>query len=236
MNQEQYMLDIKALLETANETNAAKTQEIKNLDTSLTDLGQTTIELSKAVLRTSSDVDTQHNKVINVSLKQDAISEKVDDLRSLLSTITNVEGFSSSLDKDIKDELAKVLQNTEQSQENIKQSLIDVYEKYTNKVISLSSKLEEIKGLIQTGQYEQKINDVQNDTNRLSLKLDQMKEDQENKTKETVERIDKLVTSVDSLVQAIEVSNMNAESVERAVEDATTRIGVMETRVDALNA
>ena len=205
MNQEQYMLDIKALLETANETNAAKTQEIKNLDTSLTDLGQTTIELSKAVLRTSSDVDTQHNKVINVSLKQDAISEKVDDLRSLLSTITNIEGFSSSLDKDIKDELAKVLQNTEQSQENIKQSLIEVYEKYTNKVISLSSKLEEIKGLIQTGQYEQKINDVQNDTNRLSLKLDQMKEDQENKTKETVERIDKLVTSVESLVQAIEI-------------------------------
>ena len=111
-----------------------------------------------------------------------------------------------------------------------------MYEKYTNKVISLSSKLEEIKGLIQTGQYEQKINDVQNDTNRLSLKLDQMKEDQENKTKETVERIDKLVTSVESLVQAIEVSNTNSENVERAVEDATTRIGVMETRVDALNA
>ena len=127
-----------------------------------------------------------------------------------------------------------MLQNTEQSQENIKQSLIEVYEKYTNKVISLSSKLEEIKGLIQTGQYEQKINDVQNDTNRLSLKLDQMKEDQENKTKETVERIDKLVTSVESLVQAIEVSNTNSESVERAVEDATTRIGVMETRVDAV--
>lgn len=234
MNQEQSILDIKALLETTNSTNEQLKEGIAGVDTSVTELGQTTIEIAKTVVATSDNAFESNTKLDRVIENTESVEEGLQDLNKNIESIKEFDGINAELKDEFKQDLTDILTQLRDNKVSVHDAVQAMGEKYTEQVISVSNKLTSIKDAVESGEYESKLAEAREEIEALRKDVADLQRKQEEDSVKYSERQVQLIEKVNTLIGDIKTSNSGVETLTSKLDSATTRLGVVETRVDAL--
>lgn len=234
MNTEQHLLDAKELLKTTAQALQRDHDSLTKVDQSLNTLGETTVALSKVVISSKHNLDQQNSTLNELKIKQEGLVQNAKDIKNVLEDIQNIEAQSAQSQEALQTELLQLVTNQDKTTEELKQEIMVVYQKYANGVIALSTKLDDIKSLVEAGKYEELLQSVEHKMQETKNDIDTLRATHATTSKTLEEQFDMLGNRVQQLTSELQSATSETKATEQRIGTLVTRLGVIETRLETL--
>lgn len=235
MNNEQRIEDIYALLDTTNETNKEVSNQLHSIDNDVTEYGKTIIEIAKNTVANSDGIADNRTRLDSILSNADSIQEEIETVNTNIKSIKDYEGLAEDEKVAFTNKLEDVLTNLAENKVDVSDAVRTLSEQYTEKIIALSSKITSIDEALKDGTYETKISQLNENVKSLRTELKELIAQQDRESLKYSERQVTIINNIQALMTELKAANDVTTTLTNKVDTATTRIGVMEARVDAIN-
>lgn len=235
MNNEQRIEDIYALLDTTNETNKDVSNQLHSIDNDVTEYGKTIIEIAKNTVANSDGIADNRTRLDSILSNADSIQEEIETVNANIKSIKDYEGLAEDEKVAFTNKLEEVLTNLAENKVDVSDAVRTLSEQYTEKIIALSSKITSIDDALKDGTYETKISQLNENVQSLRAELKDLIAQQDRESLKYSERQVTIINNIQALMTELKAANEVTTTLTNKVDTATTRIGVMEARVDAIN-
>lgn len=235
MNNEQRIEDIYALLDTTNETNKDVSNQLHSIDNDVTEYGKTIIEIAKNTVANSDGIADNRTRLDSILSNADSIQDEIETVNANIKSIKDYEGLAEDEKVAFTNKLEEVLTNLAENKVDVSDAVRTLSEQYTEKIIALSSKITSIDDALKDGTYETKISQLNENVQSLRTELKDLIAQQDRESLKYSERQVTIINNIQALMTELKAANEVTTTLTNKVDTATTRIGVMEARVDAIN-